>query len=350
MTETSEAIAEGRASLKLDLTRKARVLIVGGYGVRNVGDEAILAGLLNQLSEVGAIRVVSRFPAETTMLHGISAISPKGALWTLLRSDALIVGGGGLFSSDTGPFGRYIPLFCRAALLRGIPVAFHGIGIYPSTPPSLLRSVRGLAPRLSSFTVRDAASSGLMRSLGVQVEQIADLAESMTAADVRVGRDLLRATGILGDKPIVGLCLTGLREEIAGQLVKTVPKLVESRPDVDFCFIPISQHPTNLRHNDTIFARQLQELAPRMKILVGLHHPAAVQAVFSQLSLAICVRFHSYVFAHRAGVPMIGVPYAEKCQGWLDEHSIEGFDLSERSLNSAVSHALSKTSGQVLAA
>jgi polysaccharide pyruvyl transferase WcaK-like protein len=344
------ASIDGVASLNLDLTRKSRVLILGGYGVRNVGDEAILEGLLGQLPEVNAVRVVSRLPEETGRLHGVEGVSPRDAILALLRSDALIVGGGGMFSSDTGPFGRYIPLFCRLALLRGIPVAFHGVGIYPSTPPKLLESITALAPKLSSFTVRDAISADLMDSLGVTVEQIPDLAESMPLAEPSIGRDLLRSIGISGDKAVVGLCLTGIQKDIAVRLNSAVPELIESRPDIDFCFIPISQHPMNPRHNDVNLARELQARSPRMRILDGVVHPAHVQAVFTQLSAAICERFHSYIFAHRAGVPLIGVPYAEKCNSWLNEHGMEGVDLREQSLTTALSKALPQPARQVLAA
>ncbi len=49
------------------------VLVVGGYGYRNVGDEAILASLLRAL-EGRRVTVVSRLPAETTAMHGVRAV------------------------------------------------------------------------------------------------------------------------------------------------------------------------------------------------------------------------------------------------------------------------------------
>ena len=350
MNQVDSAIAEGRASLRLELTSRSRVLVLGGYGVQNLGDEAILAGLLRQIAEVRNVTVVSRAPEETRALHGVQAVGPAAALLALFRSDALIVGGGGMFSSDTGPLGKYIPLFCRLALLRDIPVSFHGVGVYPSTAPGLLRSIRSLAPQFCSFTVRDAVSAELMQSLGFPVRQIGDLAESMPVADPSVGRDLLSSAGIELGRPAVGLCLTSIRERIADQLVSAVPELIESMPDVEFCFIPISQHSSNDLHNDALFGERLRQNAPRLRILRGVHHPAKVLAAFGQLDAAVCVRFHSHVLAHRAGVPIISIPYAEKCLSWLNEHGLAGLNLDAESLTLAVTQTLAKSTRQSVAA
>jgi len=43
---------------------------------------------------------------------------------------------------------------------------------------------------------------------------------------------------------------------------------------------------------------------------------------FSLLAAAVCMRYHSLLFAARAGIPIVAIPYAEKCRTWLDEHGI----------------------------
>ena len=49
---------------------RSPVLVVGAYGYGNVGDEAILSGLLARLGG-HAVTVVSRSPTETSALHGV---------------------------------------------------------------------------------------------------------------------------------------------------------------------------------------------------------------------------------------------------------------------------------------
>src|SRR4029079_2093849 len=53
------------------------ILVVGAYGYRNFGDEAILAGLLRKLGH-REMTVVSRSPHETTAMHGVKAVTVKG--------------------------------------------------------------------------------------------------------------------------------------------------------------------------------------------------------------------------------------------------------------------------------
>ena len=58
------------------------MLVLGGYGVRNVGDEAILSGLMNELPDC-RLRVVSRAPGETSDMHRVKALSTVVALQTV---------------------------------------------------------------------------------------------------------------------------------------------------------------------------------------------------------------------------------------------------------------------------
>jgi polysaccharide pyruvyl transferase WcaK-like protein len=336
MTYRSEGSQE-----TLRLTAQDRVLILGGYGVRNSGDEAILAGLLTQLPDVRKVRVVSRLPAETAAMHGVRAVSPLLTLPSLLRSDVLVVGGGGIFSADTGPFGRFIPLVCRIALALGKRVAFHGVGVYASTSKGLMRSLIALAPRLESLTVRDAASVRALAALGVPARQIDDLSQALEPAPEAASRALLSAAGLDPDRPIVALCLTRLNQPLAAFLRSAIPALVDALPDVQFCFVPISRHQTNERHDDLNFARYLALASPRLKLIDGVHHPALVLGLFRHFSAAVCVRFHSFLFAHRMGAPIIALPYADKCESWLEEHGISPIERTEAALIDAVRDAVS---------
>ena len=132
------------------------ILIVGGYGYRNVGDEAILAGLLERLAH-RRVTVVSRSPEETSPMHGVRSVSIARALPELFRHRSLIIGGGGLFGRDMGGLGRLLPAFGLLAQGLGGPSrssASASIPIRPGGPRPCFGSWPAARLRSKSATRR----------------------------------------------------------------------------------------------------------------------------------------------------------------------------------------------------
>jgi polysaccharide pyruvyl transferase CsaB len=334
---------EGSELGGLDLRPGERVLLVGGYGVRNVGDEAILSGLLRTFPAGVDVRVVSRSPSETTEMHGVGAVSPLGALTALARSDVLIVGGGGIFSGHMGAMSGLIPAFGLMARVRKARVAFHGLGVYPSTPWWVRRMIRWLAPQLASFTVRDCVSARTLSSWGVTAQPIPDLSMCMPSAPADRGAEILRSLGLEAGVPTVALCLTATERRIEASLLEAVPRLVAALPQVQFCFVPMSQHPKVSHHNDLLLGRRLQADVPRLAVLEAWHHPSDMLALFSHFTVAVCMRYHSLLFAQRAGAAIVPVPYAEKCESWLEECRVPSVELNGEAVAKRVRQGLEET-------
>lgn len=317
-----------------------RVLVVAGYGVRNVGDEAILSGLMNELPDC-RLRVVSRAPGETSDMHRVKALSTALAPAAAWGSDVLVVGGGGIFSGHMGTMGKLVPLFSRLALARGVRVAFQAVGVYSSAPPWVVRSIAGLAPKLASITVRDAASARLLRSWGVEAPVVPDLSQAMSSAPSKRGRELLHTLGLKARRPRVALCLTATEPSLAESLLCSLPSLIDSLPEVQFAFVPMSHHPTVPHHNDLQFARRLRSRAPRLAVLEDWLHPAEILALLGQFPVVVCMRYHSLLFAARAGAAIVAIPYAEKCFSWLEEQGLDPVGTDAESLTERIRQALS---------
>lgn len=295
------------------------ILVVGGYGYRNVGDEAILASLLRSLHGRRA-SVVSRLPAETSAAHGVRAVAIASAASELARHRSIVIGGGGLFGTDMGLAGRFLPAFGLAASALGRPVALHGIGIDRGLPAVTALALRQLARRATQIQVRDQLSAALLRGWGVEAAVGPDLSAWLPAAAPAVGTAALRGAGLDPRQPIVGLSLTAVNGAVARAAVDAVAETMDAMPEVQFCFIPMSQHPFVAEHNDLILARRLSAHQPRLRILEGLLPPASVLAVYGHLSAVVGMRYHSLLFAARAGVPLLPIVYADKCRTWLAEH------------------------------
>lgn len=316
------------------------ILVLGGYGYRNVGDEAMLAGLLREIGHDRRVTVVSRMPAETAALHGVKAIPLWQSVRALRSHSSLIIGGGGLFGRDMGALGRLLPLYALLASALGVKVAIHGVGVDREMRPIAARLVRRLGRRAVAFTVRDQRSAEILAEWGIRAEVVPDLSAGVEPAPARRGSELLRRAGIDPKGPVVGMALTAVRAPQAAALEAAVAHCIAELPDVQFCFIPMSQHPFVLAHNDLLLGRRLQRRSPRLAALEGSLSPEEVMAVFGRLTAAVCMRYHSLLFADRAGTPIVPVPYAPKCEVWIAEHGLQGVPLEPAALASAVRAAV----------
>jgi polysaccharide pyruvyl transferase WcaK-like protein len=308
------------------------ILVLGAYGYRNVGDEAILAGLLDAIGPKRRVSVISRSPAETAALHGVRAVPLWRALPELARHRSLVIGGGGLFGADLGRYGRLVPLYGLLAALAGRPVAIHGVGVDAELPFVARRLVARLAARCVELSVRDARSA---ERLGVDPGHVAiepDLSARVKASPPATAHALLRAAGLSPSRPIVGLCLTAVNEDLVVPTLQAVADAMRRLPGVQFCFVPMSQHPFVPSHNDLILARRLRTIESRLAIVDGLSAPSEVLSLFGSFVAVVCMRYHSLLFAARAGVPILALPYAAKCHTWLADNGLQPAGLGDEEL------------------
>ena len=317
----------------------APVLVVGGYGYRNVGDEAILAGLLRLLSPA-RVTVVSRSPAETMALHGVRAIGVGGAVAALRRHRTVLIGGGGLFGRGMGRLGRLLPAYGLVAAAAGRTVVLEGVGIDDDLSGPGGSLVRRLVSTATRVTVRDAASAKVTAGWGVPAHVAPDLSAAMPAAPGAVGERLLRQAGVDLRRPVVGLCLTALNPDLGSAVERAVVEAVEQLPEFEFCAIPMSQHPFASRHNDLLLVRRVQAATPRVKVLEGLHHPASILSAFGRLAAVVGMRYHSLLFAERAGIAVVPIAYAAKCEAWLAERSATSVPPTAQAVGTALSELL----------
>ena len=315
------------------------VLVVGAYGYRNTGDEAILAGLLVKLRR-GDVTVVSRDPDATRRMHGVPAIGLAAAGPALLRHRSVVIGGGGLFGRDMGSIGRLLPLFGLSALALGRRLVVDGVDVDSDLSPTSRRLVPRLLRRASDVTVRDRGSAALLDGWGVRAKVEPDLSHWMPMAAADGGRKLLREAGIDARFPVVGLALAGVRPHLADAALAAVARAMVVLPDTQFCFISMSRHPHVPAHDDLRLARRLREARPRLAIVEGDHHPAAVLSAFGQLSAVVSMRYHAMLFADRVGVPLVPLVYAEKNVRWLDEHGLVAVHAEPEALVAALQAAL----------
>jgi polysaccharide pyruvyl transferase WcaK-like protein len=318
------------------------ILVVGAYGYRNVGDEAILAGLLARL-EGQAVTVVSRTPAETAAMHGVRAIGIQQAVPALRRHRSVVIGGGGLFGRDMGRIGRLLPAFGLLAAGLGRTVVVDGVDVDAQLSGSTRFLLPPLLRRAHRVSVRDASSAAAVSRWGVVASQQPDLSAWMQPATSEAGLRALDQAGLSTDQPIVGLALTAVDPQLGQRAIEAVAAAMDALPDVRFCFVPMSQHPWVAGHNDLLLARRLAALRPELSVLGTPLPPATMLACFGHLAAVVAMRYHAMLFAERAGVPLVPVTYAPKTQRWLATHELAAVEPSAARLTRALKSALGRS-------
>ncbi|GAB3942292.1 polysaccharide pyruvyl transferase family protein [Micromonospora vulcania] len=147
--------------------------VLGSYGGRNLGDEAILTGLLTDLrtQEPNArIIVFSRHPEHTRLAHpDVEAVPWEGVSRTesalvLAQLDLLILGGGGILYDREAR--RYLRVV-RVAQERGLPLITYAVGVGPLSDAVDTGMVRETLSGATQLTVRDQESRMVLEEAGL---------------------------------------------------------------------------------------------------------------------------------------------------------------------------------------
>lgn len=302
----------------------SKIVVSGYYGSKNAGDEAMLAAMIEVLSELDPklhITVISADPADTERRHGVKAIPwlGVGAIWSAIRSaDLVISGGGSLLQNVTS--GRslyyYLSVIFLARLLSK-PVMLYAQGIGPvcgSFPRWLMRVI---SQKVSRITVRDRGSLTELQNLAVThppVEVTADPVLAIHPVDRGLGRAILAKYKAAGAKPVVGISVRewrgweGYKKVIAAAAATIVREL-----DARVVFLPM-QYPEDVHTAQTIAAMTEESV-----IVLGEEYTTSeLLSIVGNLDLLISIRLHGLIFAGVMGVPMVGISYDPKIDRFLD--------------------------------
>jgi len=286
-----------------------RALLSGYYGYGNLGDEALLAGLVDGLKARGIeVVVLSGDPAATRAQHGVAAVHRyRGLLPALGRCDALVSGGGGLLQdgSSRRSLSYYLTVI-RLARALGKRVVIYGQSVGPLSEEGRRRVGHALAGL--PLAVRDAPSVSLLRSLGLAAERVADPALLLPAATPPepaypgTGRPVVLVPRAGHDDLNEALAAAGGLLRQAGLEVSTLA--LHEREDAAAAARIVA----------AAGATRLAAATPEQ----ALQHLAAARYVLS-------ARLHGLVLAARAGVGFAGLVYDPKVAGFLDDAAAPAF-------------------------
>ena len=309
--------------------RRLRIGISGSYGGMNLGDEAILEGILSQLRATipADITVFSRNPPDTLARHKVERIiSPRSLTRReitpeIQELDLLVLGGGGiLYDRDAEAYLREVVV----AHELGVPVILYAISAGPLTSQSSRSAVREALNASASpvITVRDRLGYRLLEDVGVtqEIHLTADPAFLLEPEELSV--DALKAEGVEFERHLVGFSVRepgpaapDIDPEEYYALLANAADFIVERYDAEVVFVPMEK--TDVQHSHAVVAHM--QNAERAEILRRRYSPRQILDLMGRFDFAVGMRLHFLIFAALRGTPFAALPYASKVTGLLED-------------------------------
>jgi polysaccharide pyruvyl transferase CsaB len=311
--------------------RQWRIGISGSYGGMNLGDEAILEGILAQLrAAVSAeVTVFSRNPSDTLERHKVEHAVPVRSLTRrqitpeIQKLDLFVLGGGGiLYDGDA-------EIYLREVFLAhdvGIPVILYAISAGPLVTQVSRQAMREALNAAAVITVRDRLGLRLLEDVGVaqEIHLTADPAFLLEPEPSLV--DILQTEGVQFDRHLVGFSVRepgpaapDINPEEYYALLANAADFIVERLDADVVFVPMEK--TDVQHSHGVVAHM--QHAERAEILRRRYSPRQILDVMGNFEFAVGMRLHFLIFATLRGVPFTALPYASKVAGLLEDLELE---------------------------
>lgn len=300
-----------------------RIVVSGYYGSKNAGDEAMLAAMIEVLSDLDPqvnITVISANPEDTARRHGVRAVSwlSLPAIARALRSaDLLLSGGGSLLQNVTS--GRSLYYYLGVIWLAerlGVPVMLYAQGIGPVCGGLARSLMRRVGSGVSLITVRDHGSFDEIERLGITrppAEVTADPVLAIHPVDRAVGRAILRRARADGAKPVVGVSVREWRgwTHYKRAVAEAADRLADEL-GARIVFFPM-QVPEDVKTAEIIAAQMRTDAT----VLQDEFTTSELLSLVGNFDLLLAVRLHALIFAGVMGVPMVGVSYDPKIDRFL---------------------------------
>ena len=318
-----------------------KILISGYYGFHNIGDEAVLRCVTEQLRKTvpdAELTILSNDPQDTREKYHVNSIPRmhfSEVFRAIRKTDMLISGGGSLLQDVTSHISiLYYLMIILLALLFHKRVFIYSQGIGPINS-RLNRKLTGfLLKRVDGIAVRDEKSARLLGELGIPAEDIivtADPVLRLHRADPASGREILQKLGIDrgSGRPLVGWAIKAGDERFLEEVARSVRYLKE-KYNADSVFIPF-----HYEQDAKVIDALSERLGKSAYYVTDKHLIDEMLSIIGNLDLLVGVRLHSLIYAAVSGVPMLGISYDPKIDAFLESISrtcisnVEEFSLEK---------------------
>lgn len=307
------------------------VLISGYYGCGNIGDEAVLAGMLQALrktrsdTEVQYI-VLSQNPTDTANMHRVPSLHRMriGDVYNLInRCDVLISGGGSLLQDTTSLHSILYYLFIvYLAVISKKPVVIYAQGIGPIRRPIARYLTRWVLNHARLITVRDEESRKLLDAIKVTTPPVfvtADPAFLLEPIERSRVEAIFKENRIPMDNNLIGFALRPWKYPSMEQLatmVEEICNLTNCHP----VFLPMHAG------SDIFFSSLVQEkINCPSSIIRSTMNPRETLGVISAFHTTVAMRLHALIFGASVGAKLYSLSYDPKVVSLMKTLNLEDY-------------------------
>lgn len=310
-------------------SRRLRIGISGSYGGMNLGDEAILQGILGELraSIAADITVFSMNPQDTLARHKVErainarALMRREIMPAVRELDLLVLGGGGiLFDGEAEAYLREVAI----ANDFGIPVMVYAISAGPLATQASRQAVRdalNASPR-TVVTVRDRLGLRLLEDVGVTQEIHLTADPAFLLEPEPLPTEALKAEGVQLEGHVIGFSVRepgpaapGIDPEQYYALLANAADFLVERFDAEVVFVPMEK--LDVQHSHAVVSHM--RFAESAEILRRRYSSRQILDLMGRFDFAVGMRLHFLIFAALRGTPFAPLPYASKVSGLLED-------------------------------
>jgi polysaccharide pyruvyl transferase CsaB len=327
---------------------EVRVCILGVYGKGNLGDEAILRAVIEDITKRFSRAKVVVFcsnPDVVSKCHGVTAVSrtPFSGFFTKLRAvyhaNAFVLGGGTMLCDDltwvddisSSTATMIWPMIASAC---GVPIMVYGQGLGPADHRITQFVIKLLKTISDVITLRDKQSVTIGSKIGGKGSSFIRTCDPVITAAcfepkwIRSQVELTVTDYIQSTRPYTLICLRRptrgpikswatfynafakaaalFYQKIGSKLVLFPIQISDRYPDDREALFVVRE--AMLREGidkDALIDRNWNTMEEAVAILQGA-------------DLVIASRLHALLLAARAGVSVVGIAYEDKVEGCLE--------------------------------
>lgn len=304
-------------------------IISGYYGFQNIGDDAMLMSIINDLRKYKPdikILILSKAPVGTTRDYNIDSISRVNIIriyMAMRNARAFINGGGNLLQDNTSTRSLlfYLGTVWMAKKMK-LKVMFYANGIGPLKKKVNRLLTRKIMNKVDLITLREEHSYSEIRHMDISKPRILVTADSALTLIDRPEIASCDITGLIDnvdEAPMLGISLRkypGHEKFEHEKYESAIARLADHMASVHGLlpvFIPM-QFPDDVPILENVAAKMsCKSIVIKEKLNVFQTY-----RIISRMSLLLGMRLHALIFAAGSGVPMVGLVYDPKIQGFLE--------------------------------